>query len=900
MDDPSQVFAAVRRAGGEDAELHPLADITNKEIEEVKHLKHPPREVARVMEVVHLLLTQPTSLACDWNDVLRTVVRIDFLKRARSINLDGVLQQAKLIDYVCRKYFAGEEPLTPDRVRWASKAVVAFFGWTVAIIAGVLPEFPTKVAGEEARRRIQLLDQELRENRRRESEERKAAELRQETRKRAEEEQKEELARLELARLEQQRVEEAKRIVQEQQAKEAAAVARREVRRAEEAEAKRIEALEHQGLDAQARLERQEAAERARKAKKAAAKEAKMMRKKRRMLALDSDESGSEAERERGTWNSNNPDIRFLSIQGEHVTFVSDQFADHCVALTCRPIFYGRHFYEFHIRHFSDQLRVGVTTDAVQAGALVAGHNLRGWCYYSGRMDASRKALKAGLQINNKVVQDFSFMAKGDAIGVIVDADRWSVAFLRNRVLEGSCAMASPTREPLFLLVHLDAAADHVELRKVSLEEAPANALEQLDSFVPPSWSVLVSDCSSVESEAAPSTCRTSGEQQSTWASAVDMEPSLAPKSSALRQPRPPTQPTQPTQPGQPSKPTQPGLGSKRSQGQGGQGLPKAESRGHSISSTLSTSKSSSTLEKMQKRPSSSSLLAAGAVLSRPQSAEKAKSESPKKTHRQEKQQCQLSSRTSQSFGEMFSKPQLTHPVESPQHPQSPAAGSTVSLKARLRELKECLDEGLLTPEEFQEEKAIVLKAMRPGAGAAGAAGAAPALPASQPQLPPVAAVAAVAAVEPSPAPTVSTVSAVSAVSAVPAIPAIPASLLGTSFSMPWVQREFTTHQAEGWGDESSMPFPDVKGRGFTALLDNCAAAFDEKELPSRYKRNRHVTCLSQYVMVCHHVDLCSSHVASSHWKGVKVGLTEDNRSTQMQTATASKVSKTHRLVTTT
>lgn len=229
-----------------------------------------------------------------------------------------------------------------------------------------------------------------------------------------------------------------------------------------------------------------------------------------------------QAERERGTWNSNNPDIRFLSIQGgaealwslvllrlsniilsvlgtvedrsplkkipanwancvlclfvpgmhrngfrmetslgfaaaprcshgscagEHVTFVSDQFADHCVALTCRPIFYGRHFYEFHIRHFSplnlqhrkqdlkiiadfvsfkyiyisyriynifcyhllqpqffwpvqsnrsvwpvgplaflsvgqgDQLRVGVTTDAVQAGALVAGHNLRGWCW---------------------------------------------------------------------------------------------------------------------------------------------------------------------------------------------------------------------------------------------------------------------------------------------------------------------------------------------------------------------------------------------------------------------------------------------------------------------------------------------------------------------------------------
>ncbi|CAK9034176.1 unnamed protein product [Durusdinium trenchii] len=150
MEDVPQVFAAVRRAGGEEAELHPLADITNKEIEEVKQLKHPPREVARVMEVVHLLLTQPTSLApCDWSDVLRTVVRIDFLKRARNINLDGLLQQAKLIDYICRKYFAGPDPLTPDRVRWASKAVVAFFGWTVAIIAGVLPEFPTKAKGAE-------------------------------------------------------------------------------------------------------------------------------------------------------------------------------------------------------------------------------------------------------------------------------------------------------------------------------------------------------------------------------------------------------------------------------------------------------------------------------------------------------------------------------------------------------------------------------------------------------------------------------------------------------------------------------------------------------------------------------------------------------------------------------
>ena len=131
--------------------------------------------------------------------------------------------------------------------------------------------------------------------------------------------------------------------------------------------------------------------------------------------------------------------------------------------------------------------------------------------YYSGRMDASRKALKAGLQINNKAAMQvqaeaivhppviyqspcrwcktslswqramlleslwmltlhckdwdgydvffsavFSvfflspivFSVTSSCLGGWTPQDRWSVAFLRNRVLEGSCAMASPTREP--------------------------------------------------------------------------------------------------------------------------------------------------------------------------------------------------------------------------------------------------------------------------------------------------------------------------------------------------------------------------------------------------------------------------------------------------------------------
>lgn len=69
----------------------------------MKQLKHPPREVARVMEVVHLLLTQTLPSHLDWADVIRTVVRFDFLKRARNIDLDALLQQPRVIDHVCRK-----------------------------------------------------------------------------------------------------------------------------------------------------------------------------------------------------------------------------------------------------------------------------------------------------------------------------------------------------------------------------------------------------------------------------------------------------------------------------------------------------------------------------------------------------------------------------------------------------------------------------------------------------------------------------------------------------------------------------------------------------------------------------------------------------------------------------
>jgi hypothetical protein len=55
------------------------------------------------MEVVHLLLSLAPPTSVEWGDVLRTIVRVDFLKRARTIDLDAVLEQPRLIDYVCRR-----------------------------------------------------------------------------------------------------------------------------------------------------------------------------------------------------------------------------------------------------------------------------------------------------------------------------------------------------------------------------------------------------------------------------------------------------------------------------------------------------------------------------------------------------------------------------------------------------------------------------------------------------------------------------------------------------------------------------------------------------------------------------------------------------------------------------
>ena len=275
------------------------------------------------------------------------------------------------------------------------------------------------------------------------------------------------------------------------------------------------------------------------------------------------------------------------------------------------------------------------------------------------------------------MVQTFAEASSGDALGIIVDAaarmserrhgfceDRWAVAFLLNRVFQGSCAMASPTREPrlacpfisglktkrLFLFVHLDAAGDEVELRKASLDEAPDEALAALDAYEPPSWGFLVSDVS--EEEAA------------------------APRSPAPRSP--------------------------------------------------------------------------------------------------------------------------VHVDPEPREPREPVdvapslAAAPSGLKARLRELKECLEEGLLTLKEFEEEKAILLQAMRP----------VPVAPSpSAPSAPPM---------------------------APPSAPSVPT-------PVPSPVETVNLGPVPGFG-----AFDPPESRNFAALLDHCAEAFQQSEKIALRQAFRH------------------------------------------------------------
>eukprot|EP00929_Paragymnodinium_shiwhaense_P010828 TRINITY_DN11580_c0_g1_i4.p1 TRINITY_DN11580_c0_g1~~TRINITY_DN11580_c0_g1_i4.p1 ORF type:complete len:981 (+),score=223.55 TRINITY_DN11580_c0_g1_i4:200-3142(+) len=487
-DGGGQVFVKVQRAGGQDADPHPLHDITDTELEEIRQLKHPPEVCRRVMECVYLILLDgplPMKLneGIDWLLVLRTVVRTDFLKRVRRYDANQLKDKPTLVDHLCREYLGGDNALLTDRVERGSRVVVAFFGWTIALVSGALPHWPAdEVGGEVARKKVQ----ELEEARKMALQQKMIAEQK------AREEAERQRAMWEAKEKARQEAEQ-KRIAKEQAAREAAAKIA-EMRRAEARQAEEERRLkEETKLRLIREEERREAAERKRIAEEKAKLERlrKAVKEAARLLdedsASDSDEEEPQETEQLAIWNvAGNPDRRLLNHDNGKLTLVGGAiFVSFCNVVTTESIRNGTHYFELVVHELSEDMWFGLTGEDTQAGARVAGTNLRAWSYYSGRGKAEltpRRRDGGCLVVNKKVEQQWTRLASGDVLRLAVDADRRCAAFSVNDHLQGAFVLPAERGQkiPLFLLVHLQTAGDVVQLKPLPPHEVPAQMQEAL------------------------------------------------------------------------------------------------------------------------------------------------------------------------------------------------------------------------------------------------------------------------------------------------------------------------------------------------------------------------------------------------------------------------------------
>merc|ERR1712187_405366 len=167
------------------------------------------------------------------------------------------------------------------------------------------------------------------------------------------------------------------------------------------------------------------------------------------------------------TWEIvGNPDASMLRGSGPVVT-CPDLQADYINVLTQKPIEVGVHYFQFVMHHIGDEQWCGVTSDASQAGKRVSGRCLKGCFYYSGRMP---RAHEGALQQDRKFKSAKPMASTGTIIGMLVDRNQNYVAFDLNGEYQGSWGIPD---EPVWILTHVDTPRDAVELRKLSVNDAP-------------------------------------------------------------------------------------------------------------------------------------------------------------------------------------------------------------------------------------------------------------------------------------------------------------------------------------------------------------------------------------------------------------------------------------------
>jgi len=181
------------------------------------------------------------------------------------------------------------------------------------------------------------------------------------------------------------------------------------------------------------------------------------------------------------TWDVEvNPGKEMLEGQG-NVVSSPDLRKNYCNVLTEEPIRSGRHYFRFIMHEIGDEQWCGLTRDEGHAGPRDSGRSLKAWTYYCGRMRCQYPSIVDGLgalHADGRAVKQFrKLQPHGDVIGMLVDLELGAVAFDLNGELQGACAVP---KEPLWVLTHLDAKGDRVELQKAPLKDAPPASIQAL------------------------------------------------------------------------------------------------------------------------------------------------------------------------------------------------------------------------------------------------------------------------------------------------------------------------------------------------------------------------------------------------------------------------------------
>jgi hypothetical protein len=129
------------------------------------------------------------------------------------------------------------------------------------------------------------------------------------------------------------------------------------------------------------------------------------------------------------------------------------------------------HYFQFVVHSANGEKRCGIVADKSQAGNRANGNQLYGCFYYSGRSGTH------SLRFANKIITRCDGPNDGDIIDMLVDFDAGALAFGLNGSLQCACEIQAPQ---VYLFTTVCGSDDHVELRKLSPNDAPSQLAQAI------------------------------------------------------------------------------------------------------------------------------------------------------------------------------------------------------------------------------------------------------------------------------------------------------------------------------------------------------------------------------------------------------------------------------------